>query len=80
MRTFGTDLGKKKIKGANNKIKAICMMSYLFGSILCLSLQIKVDMGIVLQYLLTPIPLALGHLDEKNDENLKSKFDEVFRK
>ena len=56
------------------------MMSYLFGSILCLSLQIKVDMGVVLQYLLTPIPLALGHLDEKNDENLKSKFDEVFRK
>ena len=35
----------------------------LFGSILFIALRRKVDMGMVLQYPLTPIPLSLCHVD-----------------
>ena len=38
-------------------------MRDLFGSILYMSLQRKVDMGQVLKYPLTPVPLSLSHVD-----------------
>ena len=39
-------------------------MCYLFGSILYISLQRKVDIAQVLKYPLTPVPLSLSHVDE----------------
>ena len=39
------------------------MMRDLFGSILFLALQKKVDMEAVLKYPLTPVPLSLCHAD-----------------
>ena len=61
--TFATEAGKRSVKGADNKVKAVTMIRDLFGSILYLSLQRKIDMAVVLQYPLTPVPLSLSHID-----------------
>ena len=44
----------------------------LFGSSLFLALQRQIDMGEVLTYPLTPIPLSLCHIDGKMNKTPKS--------
>ena len=46
-----------------NKIMEMKMEHDLFGSILFLSLQWKIDMGEMLKFPLTPAPLYLAHID-----------------
>ena len=53
-------------KNGENKLIETIMERDLFGGILFLALQRKVDMGEVLAHpKLTPIPLALCHVDGK---------------
>ena len=52
----------------------VTMTRDLFGSILFHALQAKVDMGEVLRYLLTPVPLSLCHPDETMQSTPKSKL------
>lgn len=72
LNTFATDGGKNKLKGANGKIIAACLVRDLFGSILYLSLERKIDMGEVLKYPLTPVPLSLCHVDGTMQKSPKS--------
>ena len=60
---FATETGKQKINASNRNILSACLMCDLFGSILHISLQRKVDMAQVLKYPLTPVPLSLSHVD-----------------
>ena len=50
------------------------MVRDLFGSILFLSLQHKIDMEEVLSYPLTPIPLPLCHVDSLKQTTPKVKL------
>ena len=61
--SFAAGSGKRKIRGAEGKIIEETFVRYLFGSILCLSMQQKIDRAEVLKYPLTPVPLCLSHVD-----------------
>ena len=65
---FETENGKRRPKSTAGKLMAACMVRDLFGSILCLSLEKKVDMAEVL----TPVPLALSHADGTMQKTPKS--------
>ena len=56
-------LGAKKIKTSDGKTISASLIRDLFGSVLFLSLERKVDMAEVLSYSLTPVPLSLIHVD-----------------
>ena len=52
------------MRGKDSKLVEVRMERDLFGCILFLALQQKIDMGEVLKYPLTPIPpLSLCHVD-----------------
>jgi hypothetical protein len=61
--TFATEMGRTKVRSNDGKIKAACLMRDLFGSLLHISLEKKVDLEEVLKYPLTPLPLSLCHMD-----------------
>ena len=61
--SFAAESGKRKIRGAEGKIIEATFVRYLFGSILCLSMQQKIDRAEVLKYQITPVPLCLSHVD-----------------
>ena len=61
--SFATETGKQKIIESNRKVLSACLMHDLFGSILYISLQEKVDMAQMLKYPLTRVPLSLSHVD-----------------
>ena len=48
--SFATKIGKQKITASNGKVLPACLMHNLFGNILYISLQRKVDMAQVLKY------------------------------
>ena len=58
---FANEGKQYKIRGSNNSLMTVQIVQDLFGSILLLSLQRKIDMVEVLSYPLTPIPLSLCH-------------------
>ena len=64
--SFERESGKRKIRGAEGKILEATLIRDLFGSILRLSMQRKIDME-VLNYPLTPAPLCLSHVDGSVD-------------
>ena len=72
LQTFETENGKRRLKASDGKLMAACMVRDLFGSILCLSLEKKVDMAEILKYPLTPFPLALSHTDGTMQKTPKS--------
>ena len=72
--TFATGSKRYKIKSGDEKIKAVTMVRDLFGSILFMSLQRKVDMGEVLKYPLTPVPLSIAHTDNMMQKKPKVKL------
>ena len=61
--SFATNGGTKNIKVGDGKIISACLIRDLFGSILFLSLERKVDMAQVLSYPLTLWSLSLSHVD-----------------
>ena len=81
MQTFETELGRKKIQTSNGNVVTACFVRDLFGSLLCLSLQEKIDMAEVLSYPLTPVPLSLSYSDGSMLSSPKSnlmKYLETF--
>ena len=68
--TFATEGQKYQM----NKLIEVRMERDLFGSILFLALQCKIDMGEVLKYPLAPIPLSLCHVDGTLQKTQKSKL------
>ena len=61
--TFATGNTTFKLQGKDKKIIAISLRKDLFGSILLLSLRQRIDMGKVLKYPLTHVPLFLANVD-----------------
>ena len=75
IKNFATQAGRFKVTSASvKKLVTVTMTRDLFGSILFHALQAKVDMGEVLQYPLTPVPLSLCHPDETMQNTPKSKL------
>ena len=60
--TFAND-GIKIKRSCKGIIKEIKMERDLFGKLLMISLNPKLDIGLFLQYPLTPVPLVFSHLD-----------------
>ena len=72
--SFPTESEKRKIWGAERKIIEASLIRDLFGSILCLSMQQKIDMAEVLKYLLTLVPLYLSHVGGSVNSTPKSNL------
>ena len=72
--SFVTDSGKQNVREAEGKIIEAILIIDLFGSILCFSMQQKIDMVEVLKYLLTPVPLCLSHVDGSVNSTPKSNL------
>ena len=66
--------GASSLRGANNKLMAVEIVWDLFGSILFLMLQRKIDIAEVLSFPLTPTPPSLSHVDGTMLETQKSKL------
>ena len=64
--------GKRKIRGAEGKIIEATLIKDLFGSILCLSMQQKIDIAEILKYPLKLVPLCLSHVDDSINSAPKS--------
>ena len=56
--SFTTETRIQKITASDGKVLSACLMHDLFGSILYISLQRKVDMAQVLKYPLNLVPLS----------------------
>ena len=74
IKNFATEAGIHKIRGPDQKVVAVSMVRDIFGSILYLSLQKKVDMAEVLKYPLTPVPLSLSHVDGTMQKTTKASL------
>ena len=72
--SFPTESEKRKIWGAERKIIEASLIRDLFGSILCLSMQQKIDMAEVLKCLLTLVLLCLSHVDGSVNSTPKSNL------
>ena len=71
----------KKNQRSTGKVVTACFGRDPFGSLLCLSLEEKIDMAEVLSYLLTPVPLSLSYSDGSMLSSPKSnlmKYLETF--
>ena len=51
------------LKKKDGKVTEVKMERNLFGRLLCIALGKKIDIGEVLRYPLTPVPLSMCHLD-----------------
>ena len=67
---FATESEKWKIQGTEGKITEATLIRELLGSILCLSMQQKIDMTEVLKYPLTPVLLCLSHAGNSLNNSL----------
>ena len=72
MCTFVNEGAKRKVR-VNGKVREVKMERDLFAKILCLALEGKIDMAMVLTYPLTPLPLAFCHFDGTLRDTPKSK-------
>ena len=72
--SFATEAGKKKVKSKGGDVMMACLVRDLFGTLLNLSMDRKIDMEEVLNYPLTPVPLSLCHVDGSMMTTAKSKM------
>ena len=61
--SFATQTGKQKITVSDGNVLLACLMRDLFGRILYLLLQRKVDMAQLLKHPLTLVPFSLTHVN-----------------
>ena len=78
--TFANESIKYVAKNSKGKLVKVRIEKDLFESILYLALQRKMDMGRVLTYSLTPIPLSLCHIDGKINKTPKSTLTKELEK
>ena len=72
--SFANKGASYSLRGANNKLMAVVIVRDLFGSILFLALQRKIDMMEALSFPLTPTPLLLIYTDGTMLKTQKSKL------
>lgn len=68
---FGSCIQQKKIE-IGGKPQEVKLQRDLFGRLLGISLDAKVDMAKILEYPLTPVPLSICHLDGTINKTVKS--------
>ena len=71
---FATGNVTFKLQGKDKEIITISLMRGLFGSIFFLSLKQTIDMGEVLKYLLTQVPLSPANVEGSMGRTSKSKL------
>lgn len=54
---------QKRKMSVSGKVVELRMQRDLFGQLLCISLKKSLDIGKVLTYPLTPVPLSMCHID-----------------
>lgn len=69
--TFAEE-GIKINRRVNGKIQEVKMERDMFGRLLMLSMKNKIDMAVVFQYPLTPVPLVFGQIDGTVNTTAKS--------
>ena len=72
--TFAEDNAKYTVTSADKKLLEVGIARDIFGSILYLALEKKVDMEEVLMYPLAPVPFSLCHIDGSMLKSPKSKL------
>ena len=64
MQTFENELRRKKIQRSDGNVVTACFMRDVFWqSLICLSLEEKIDMAELLSYSLTFVTLSLSYSD-----------------
>ena len=71
---FATGNVTFKLQGKDKEIITISLRRDLFGSILFLSLKQTIDMGEVLKYLLTQVPLSPANVEGSMGRTSKAKL------
>ena len=80
IKTFASEGKKFRLKQLHGKVKEIKLERNLMGLLLCLSLQQKIDMQLVLNHPLTPISLSLCHVDDTMITTKKAVLSEILEK
>ena len=70
--TFATQSGKTHLSACKRKYEAACLVRDVFGNLLNLAVEDKIDLEKALKYPLTPVPLALSHADGTMQKTSKS--------
>lgn len=76
--TFANDGVKRKYTAADGKIKEMTLERDHFAKLFCLALQNKLDVSAILSYPLTPLPLALCHIDGTMNKTTKSVLVDIL--
>ena len=74
MKTFATERKIYQLSNTEKKAISASMLKDMFGAILRIALEKRVDMATVLTYPLTPVPLSLCHVDGKMQKTPKAKL------
>ncbi|EFX79054.1 hypothetical protein DAPPUDRAFT_245429 [Daphnia pulex] len=73
LQTFASEGVRIKKTRTDGKVQELTMERDLFGRILVIALEEKVDIRNVLEYPLTPVPLCFSHLDGHMNKTNKAK-------
>jgi len=74
IRNFNSDAAKSKIKTKDNQVIELRGTRDLFGRLLYISSEKKVDLLKVFCYPLIPIPLSIGHIDGNSTRQIKASL------
>lgn len=66
--TFANDGIKMNCLSADGKVKQVQLERDHFAKLFCLSLENKLDVSAILSYPLTPVPMALCHIDGSSNK------------
>lgn len=78
LHTFASEGVRIKKTRIDRKVQELRMERDLFGRILAIALEEKVDIRNVLEYPLTPVPLCFSHLDGQMNKTNKAKLFKIL--
>lgn len=77
--TFASE-NKSLVRKSNGKIEEVKTERDLFGRILVLSIENKLDIKNILSFPLTPVPLSMCHIDGSINKTVKSNLLKILEK
>lgn len=80
LENFTLDYSKKRKTKIGGKVQEVQVQTDLFGRILGISMDHKVDMAKILSYPITPVPLSMCHFDGAICKTQKSTLMKVLEK
>lgn len=78
LHTFASEGVRIKKTRTDGKLQELRIERDLFGGILAIALEEKVDIRNVLEYPLTPVPLCFSHLDGQMNKTNKAKLFKIL--